>query len=439
MLRLRVFPILKEDHITRLIRYDELIIAFGNQQCEKYKASEHNDAMIRQKIRRVGRLFEVLKSKHSEIAEFASIYYPRYSTSCIEAINKLAGLSLCGKFYKTPSLASALGGLIKELGKILINRCIRQEKYDKKVFVKDFLKVFLEDFATLVSKTIYETINQNKRRKQIILPVKSDIAKLHNFLQENRRVAYNSLKEEFSYDTWLMLMKVTLISVQVFNRRRAGEIQRAFIEDYKAYQGINNQSNDMYEALSTNAKEIAKRYVRFTLRGKLGRSVPVLLTAELRDCIDMILKHRKAAKVSSKNPYLFGLPTLIKNKNRYLLACDLLRQYSIDCGAEKPETLRATELRKHVATMCINYNLSENEISTLANFMGHADKIHFSHYRQTVLEKEILEVSQYLEAAQGVGIDSENESDSDSTSSEFNKDDTELKKQKSSRTIEKNP
>lgn len=221
------------------------------------------------------------------------------------------------------------------------------------------------------------------------------------------------MKEEFSYEAWFTLAKVTLTSVQVFNRRRAGEIQRAFIEDYKAYQGINYQTNEMYEALSSHAKQIAKRYVRFTLRGKRGRTVPVLLTAELRDCIDMILKHRKAAKVSSNNPYLFGLPSLVKDKDRYLLACDLLRQYAVECGAENPETLRATELRKHIATMCIHYNLSENEVSSLANFMGHADKIHLVHYRQPIMEKEILEISQYLEAAQGVNVEDDDGDDDD--------------------------
>lgn len=408
-LRTRVFPVLREDNIVRAIRYDELIIAFGNQQCEKYKTSEHNDAMIRQKIRRIGRLFQTLKSKYPEITDFASIYFPRYSSACIEAINTLAGLSLCAKFYKTPSLASALGGLIKEMGKLLINRCIRKENMEAKLRGEDFLKVFTEDFTTHVSKTISETMSRNLRRKKIILPSKTDIIKLHNFLKQQRETAYNSLKEGFSYDAWLSLLKATLTSVQVFNRRRAGEIQRTLIDDYKTYEGINYQTNEMYKALSSRAKDVAKKYVRFTLRGKLGRTVPVLLTEELKNCLEMILKHRKAAKVSSKNPYLFGLPSLQKYKHRYLLACDLLRQFAVDCGADNPETLRATELRKHIATICIHYNLTENEISTLANFMGHADKIHLTHYRQPVIEKEILEISQYLEAAQGAG---ENESDS---------------------------
>lgn len=315
-------------------------------------------------------------------------------------------------------MASALGGLIKELGKLLINRCIRKEDEKMKLRVADFLKVFTEDFVTHVSRTISETMSRNKRRKKISLPSKSDIVKLHNFLKQKRETAYNWLKEKFSYTAWLSLTKATLTSIQVFNRRRAGEIQRTLIEDYKNYQGINYQTNDMYKALSARAKEIAKRYVRFTLRGKLGRTVPVLLTAELRDFIEMILKYRKAAKVSSKNPYLFGLSSFKKDKHRQLLACDLLRQYAIESGAENPETIRATELRKHVATICVNYNLSENEISTLANFMGHADKIHLTHYRQPIIEKDILEISQYLEAAQGADRNESDSNDSDSALSD---------------------
>lgn len=194
-----MFPVLKEDHIVRLIRYADLIIEFGNQQCEKFKASEHHDSMIRQKMRRLGRFLQIVKNKYSDITDFASIYYPRYSNACIEAINRLAGLSLCGRFYKISSLASSLGGLMKELGKILVNRFIRKEEYDKKLLPEDFLKVFSEDFTTCVTKTISETMNQNRRRKKIVLPSKSDIIKLQNFLQDKRRTAY-ILKEEFSYE-----------------------------------------------------------------------------------------------------------------------------------------------------------------------------------------------------------------------------------------------
>lgn len=49
---------------------------------------------------------------------------------------------------------------------------------------------------------------------------------------------------------------------------------------------------------------------------------------------------------------------------------------------------------------------------------GHADKIHLSHYRQPIIEKEILEISQYLEAAQGADM-SRYKSDSNDSNSEL--------------------
>lgn len=66
-----------------------------------------------------------------------------------------------------------------------------------------------------------------------------------------------------------------------------------------------------------------------------------------------------------------------------------------------PDLLRATILRKHIATMCVNFIMNENDVSELANFMGHADKIHKEHYRQPILRREILNISRLLEAVQG--------------------------------------
>jgi len=65
------------------------------------------------------------------------------------------------------------------------------------------------------------------------------------------------------------------------------------------------------------SRKIAERYVRFCIRGKLGRTVPVLLSQDLFECINLILKFREEAKVPTKNPYIFGLPS--NDKRRYIL------------------------------------------------------------------------------------------------------------------------
>lgn len=72
---------------------------------------------------------------------------------------------------------------------------------------------------------------------------------------------------------------------------------------------------------------------------------------------------------------------LKKKRYKYLRAYNLLRKFANESGVNFPATLTGTKLRKHIATNCINLNLSENEISDIANFMGHAEKIHREHYR----------------------------------------------------------
>lgn len=127
--------------------------------------------------------------------------------------------------------------------------------------------------------------------------------------------------------------------------------------------------------------------------------MPVLLHSQLQDCIKLLLKHRPSTKVTPNNPYLFGIHGYDKHRYKHLKACNLMREYSSNCGALKPLILRGTSLRKHIATKCITLNLSESEITELANFMGHDKNIHKSHYRQSIPEIDIPRFSRLLNVA----------------------------------------
>lgn len=347
----------------------------------------------------------------------------------IAAINTVAGYDDELKVYKTPSVASNLGTLIKHIGHLLVTESIKNENEKKKKLVEDFLQLLVVDIGTSVNKTVFETQSAQKRHKKITLPSLEDIKRLHKYLKTNRQTAYLALKESFSYDTWLSLAEFTLTSVHTFNRRRAGEIERILIEDFHNYDKLNKDMfSDMYNSLSQENKEVAEKYVRFCIRGKLGRTVPVLLSTELFECITTILHFRQAAKVSSKNPYVFGLPGT-GHRYKYLRACVLMRKFAEKCNATCASTLRGTTLRKHVATYCIQLNLNDVDVSDLATFMGHADKIHREHYRQPLASRDILKISQYLEAVQGnthenktnSSSDSELESDTENSFTEKNK------------------
>lgn len=156
-----------------------------------------------------------------------------------------------------------------------------------------------------------------------------------------------------------------------------------------------------------------KKYVRTAIRGKLNRTVPVLLNQQDINCINIILKFRKEAHVSSKNHYVFGKP---HSRNTFLRSCTLMRKYSTLCRAEHFERLKGTQLRKNIATTSLSLNLEDQEVSDLATFMGHAEKIHKNIYRQPI-SREILRMSKILEAAQGSNDRSENEKEDSHSSS----------------------
>jgi len=153
------------------------------------------------------------------------------------------------------------------------------------------------------------------------------------------------------------------------------------------------------------------------IRGKKGRTVPVLLKPGITKCIELLLQYRTTAKVSNKNEYLFALPSPDENQKKVINAGILFVKFSKLCGAHNPDSLRGTNMRKHIASMCIGMNLSDTVIGEVAQFMGHHEKIHREYYRHNTIDREVVQMSQLLKVAQGhvdeKMNDSCNESDDD--------------------------
>lgn len=264
---------------------------------------------------------------------------------CVSTINIVARYNNEKKMFEAPAVAANLSTLIKHIGNLLITECIKKEDTEKKKLVKDFLKLLTVDITTSVNRTVLETQSAQKQHKKVNLPSVDDIKKLYKHLEKKRVEASNVLQQSFSYCNWLSLAEVTLISIQVFNRRRAGEIERILITDFQNYERL-NKNMYIYKSLSQEHKKIAEKYIRFCIRGKLGRTVPVLLSNALFECINLIIKYRKKAKVSEKNPYIFGLPGYNKHRYKYLRACILMRKFADECNAIQSNSLRGTVLRK---------------------------------------------------------------------------------------------
>ncbi|XP_043270113.1 uncharacterized protein [Venturia canescens] len=397
----RIFSVLREDEITRLVRYDELLIKFGNAMCDKYKKPQQ-EAMIRNRLRTLGRLLKAMREVSQEITDFMSIYHPKHYKTMITAVKNLSDFNEETGAVENSSLAISIGIYITAVGEFLKFLTIEKDDDAHQKLVEKYLFLHKSQYTVRVNRVALEAQAKKHRELKKPLPTTDDIRKLCDYVNEKRAAAYKNLKQKYTYEGWLQLLQYSLISIQIFNRRRSGEIERAEISDLKGIEKISGETNpDTYNQLSEEQKATVSLYSRLIITGKLQRDVPVLLDKGMEDCLTLILSYRQNARVPSKNPFVFGIPGFEDGRLKYLRACPLMRQYANECGAEHPERLRGTYLRKHMATNCAAQNMDENEIKDIANLMGHAEAIHRSHYRQSVVSRDVVGVAKALRSAMG--------------------------------------
>ena len=121
------------------------------------------------------------------------------------------------------------------------------------------------------------------------------------------------------------------------------------------------------------------------------RPVPIILLPETLHLINLLLSYRQDT-----------------NSVRLPLTCvrswDLIRKFSIESGLEKPHLMTSTNFWKYVATVAQLVSLSENELESLCNHMGHSIQIHRNFYRLPTAALELAHVSKLLISAEEAEI-----------------------------------
>ncbi|CAH2088995.1 unnamed protein product [Euphydryas editha] len=372
-------------------------------------------------------------SYDSQISEFQDIFNPQIYGTVIKSLRIVANWDITTMTFKTPAVASNLATLVTKCCKKFRTECIKIQDEQRKKLAENFLLLWQEEVPVLINKKALENQFDKRQSKKIVLPSKEDVKRLYDYLNNECNICLEILKDEFNFNAWKLLTQCTLISIQIFNRRRAGEIERLLIANYQTKQDLTEHiDKELYKKLADTTKNFAKQFVRLTIRGKRGRPVSVLLNPLAVNCIDTILAYREQANVSSNNEFIFSVPGNNDTAKKYIRECPLMRRFSNDCGAAMPSTLRGTTLRKHVATYTSLLNVEDCQIDKLANFMGHAKEIHKSYYQVPVPISEITEVSKMLIAALGDdeeedildGNEEDSESDENSESSADEDEDT---------------
>ncbi len=190
---------------------------------------------------------------------------------------------------------------------------------------------------------------------------------------------------------------MTLAQLILFNRRREGEVSRMEVTTY-LQRNQTNMQDEILESLSPFEKKLCENLTRVEVRGKRGRKVPILLPANVKESVELLIKTREDAGISPSNPYIFARPYYGSQEN--MRGCDSLKRYAKSCGAKHPENITSTKLRKHVATVSQLLNLKTHELDQLATFMGHDINVHREFYRLPEETLQMAKVSRILFALQ---------------------------------------
>lgn len=393
-MRQKIFPVLNEDCVTNVIRYDELVIRYGNYLCRKYTA-EHHAQQIRSNLRAMGRLILAVMEINPSMKCLSDFFDPKWIDLIVKGVDKVAGLDENSNLYKAPATAMLLGTELKKLCKLMEVEFIKEGNTVSQKKMENLYLLFNIEFQITINKKGIETQKMNQRRKKIHLPKTDQIAKFRIYLENKIKLYTAKLENCYSSTDWTKLTEYTLVHLAIFNRKRPGETQRILIEDYKNYEIFEDE--DITYDIDNLSKEQGKKWARVRFTGKLGKNTALLIHREIGfRAIDLILKYRIESGVHPNNRFVFGEPSHYRTQNTFQ-ACNLIRKFAYQSGIENPELLRTRLLRQHLATETAKICADPRIEGRVSDFMSHNKQIHDDYYVLTQKTDDITKVSKLLE------------------------------------------
>lgn len=374
----KVFGVMHCDDVSFAARRDNVIVKFGERMFAKLGNEKHHISHVSQKMRELGRLLLKVRETDPDIVSLQECIHPKQFDVVLEAVRSLAGFDPHTGRYKTPSLAIKLGQSLQKCALIIKADCIRMEDQVSEAQAEKFSELASIEWNHKVSSGARTSLYERKFNKPNMLPLSEDIlkiqSKLSEVMEENKKLLISGENKV----AWKTLAEVTLSKLILFNRRRSGEVQRILEVDFTKRRHCSSNS-DVMDSLSQWEQTLCNKMERVEIKGKRGRKVPILLTKEMVEAMELLHSTRQGSGVSKENPYFFA--RVNHNSKEPLRGSDCLRKYALLADTKYPASLTSTKLRKQIATVSQIVSLKENELDVLAGFLGHDIRTHREYYR----------------------------------------------------------
>lgn len=384
-LKEEVFPRMRADQVSLVAKKDPLICAFASRYLKIHR-EKHFCLVASRKMRELARLLIEIKKIRPSIKDLLSALKAEHYDVLVSATKSASRYDNEIQTYQAPTLALNMGTTLKQCRDIALVHVLKKseafpsiDSANVEADLKTLMQLIQGNWRFDVSSQAANDLNVKKWNKVSIVPLASDLKLLKDCLIEKANAALLKLQQN-TRDTiaYIILLETVYCRLLLLNRRRPGELQRLFLKTYlNASLHKNSQGyQEFSEVISETEKLLMQSFKRIVIRGKRGRGVPVLISKDVQEHLDIILKCRDDISHKANN-YLFGNP----NSDKPIVGYKVLRKYATLCGAKNPDALTCTRLRKHLATLTQLFNMTENDMEQLASFMGHTLDIHRTSYR----------------------------------------------------------
>eukprot|EP00794_Sanderia_malayensis_P001368 gene1368-1512_t len=360
-----VLSIMWQDQVSFIAKRDELIVKYGCWLFEK--DGSQKPSYITEKMRSLARLVieltKISSEKHSNLAEF--ICASKFDV-VIQGTRNLCSYKIDSyndnlATFDRPSLALKIGHALKRCAGILRGVALRKKDKDLKEDADSIVDLINVEWASKVSATALRTLNDSQFNKAPVLPLTEDLVKVRKFLVEKIPIATKGVLSNPEISTWRNLAELTVSRIILLNKRRGNEGSKVELSQFANRAKWSEVSMDeMGRSLKPLELELCKRLDLVYVRGKRGRKVPILMTAEIVNAVNALIKTRDNIGVHPENRYIFAAPTRMSKK--FLRGPDCFNSVVKQLDLKNPNAVKSAQLRKYVATVSQVIDLSESEL-----------------------------------------------------------------------------
>ncbi|XP_072161248.1 uncharacterized protein [Bemisia tabaci] len=396
---------MKDDEITGIVKNDTLILHLGAFLYAKFNVTQKE--YIRQSMRMLARFLLEIQSIDEKITSLPMCFDPGNFDHILQAVQHLCiaeKRNLERVNFQKAALLLKLGPLLKKTSTLHRGMCLRQlNSEDPKVReeakqgnnnAKNFIELMELEWKTRLSSTALSNLKERKYNCGELLPLTEDLMKLRAFVDAELNRVLKELKESITIPQSRYFSELLLVSVILFNKKRTGEAAKMKPAHYeKRPNWHENSADELKAAMSPLERKLGENMAVLDIRGKHDRSVPVVLTKEMQEGIEFLLKHRTQIGINKNNPYIFAIAGF---DEAHLRGHDCVRKICGKLPLVKPRLIQGTKLRKYIATVTQILNLSTNETDWLARHLGHDIAVHRDFYRLHDSAIEATKVSRIL-------------------------------------------